>query len=152
MLSIVIPAHDEAEVVESAVRAAASAAKQTQDPFEVIVVDDASTDSTGAIAEAAGARVIKIAARQIAGARNAGAAAARGEMLIFVDADTLVNAAVVRAAVEAMRGGALGGGADVKFDEPIPGYVKRLWRVGMWWGRLMRWSAGWDSLCLRIDF
>ena len=152
MISLIIPAHDEAEIIESAIRAASSAANEMREAFEVIVVDDASTDSTASIAGAAGARVIKITARQIAGARNAGAAAARGEMLIFVDADTLVNAAVVRAAVEAMRGGALGGGAHVKFDEPIPGYVKALWRVGMGWGRLMRWSAGCFMFCTREAF
>ena len=48
--------------------------------------------------------------RQIAATRNAGAKAATGELLIFVDADTVVTEAAVRAAVAAMRVGAVGGG------------------------------------------
>jgi glycosyltransferase involved in cell wall biosynthesis len=55
--------------------------------YEVIVVDDGSTDDTAAIAEAAGARVISQPNRGRAAARNAGAFAARGEILLFTDAD-----------------------------------------------------------------
>jgi glycosyltransferase involved in cell wall biosynthesis len=55
--------------------------------YEVIVVDDGSTDATAAIAQAAGARVISQPNRGRAAARNAGAFAARGEILLFTDAD-----------------------------------------------------------------
>jgi GT2 family glycosyltransferase len=59
--------------------------------------------------------VVQVHKRQIAGTRNAGAAAATGDMLVFVDADTQVSAAVVRGAVEALRAGAVGGGAALRF-------------------------------------
>jgi len=152
MLSFIIPAHDEAAVIASAVNSVRSAAAVLAGPFEVIVVDDASADSTGAIAAAAGARVVKASVRQIAGARNAGAAAAKGEMLVFVDADTLVSAQVVRAAIEAMKSGAVGGGATVRFDEPVPGYVRLLWRFASWIGRLLGWSPGCFMFCTREAF
>lgn len=64
--------------------------------YEIIVVDDASTDATGAIATEEGARVTRVAYRQISATRNAGAKVARGEILFFVDADTIVNARVVQ--------------------------------------------------------
>ena len=55
--------------------------------YEVIVVDDGSTDGTGAIARRAGAQVIVQRNAGAAAARNAGAAVARGDLLLFTDAD-----------------------------------------------------------------
>jgi GT2 family glycosyltransferase len=60
-------------------------------PQELIVVDDESTDGSGARAHAAGGLVIRMARRAGPGAaRNRGAAAATGDVLLFVDADVLV--------------------------------------------------------------
>jgi glycosyltransferase involved in cell wall biosynthesis len=92
----------------------------------MIVVDDASTDRTAAVAEEHGARVVQVAHRQIAATRYSGAREAKGEFLIFVDADTVVNAAVVRAALQAIRNGGIGGGCDLRFDGRLP-----------FWGRLL---------------
>ena len=77
--SIIIPCRNAANTVAAAVR---SAWAQTIPPLEVIVVDDGSTDDSVAVAEAAGARVIKATRRGFAGgARNLGIEAARGEVL-----------------------------------------------------------------------
>ena len=56
--------------------------------FELIVCDNNSTDRTAEIARAAGATVVFEPVNQIARARNSGAAAATGDWLIFVDADS----------------------------------------------------------------
>src|SRR5206468_2966833 len=87
---------------------------------EIVLVDDASTDATGSIGEEFGARVISIERRQIAAARNAGAAAARGNVFIFVDADTRIGPEHVRGAVEALKSGCTGGGARLATDREIP--------------------------------
>src|SRR5688500_1425648 len=114
-LSFVVPAHDEAPLIGAcldAIRAAAGAYAHA-----IIVVDDASADATAAIAAGRGARVLHVAHRQIAATRNAGAAAARGEVLVFVDADTRIAPDVLAAALSALDAGAVGGGCAVRFDE-----------------------------------
>src|SRR4051794_23759638 len=120
MISFVIPAHNEEFYIGASVGAVVAAATDVGEPFEVIVVDDASTDRTAAIAEKHGARVVHVAHRQIAATRNAGARAARGEVFFFVDADTLANPDAVRAASDALRRGAVGGGCLCRFDGVVP--------------------------------
>ena len=85
MISVVIPAYNAGQTIEGCVRALQ--AQTTAEAVEVIVVDDASTDGTGALARAAGARVICEGKLGKSGARNAGARAAQGEILLFTDAD-----------------------------------------------------------------
>ena len=118
MISFIIPAHDEEASIVATVESVVASASGHD--FEVIVVDDASTDRTAALAEAAGAKVVTVAMRQIAGARNAGAQAARGDLFVFVDADTRITQSVIADVLEAVANGAVGGGAMVRFDRPMP--------------------------------
>jgi glycosyltransferase involved in cell wall biosynthesis len=84
-VSVVIPAHDRAGTIE---RALASARRQTAQPSEVIVVDDASGDDTAARAEEMGARVVRHERNRGAGsARNTGIEAARNDWIAFLDSD-----------------------------------------------------------------
>ncbi|HEX4440980.1 MAG TPA: glycosyltransferase [Thermoanaerobaculia bacterium] len=86
-VSVVIPCRNAAETVPDAIR---SALGQAEPPFEVIVVDDVSTDASAEAARAAGARVIRNASRRNAGgARNAGLEATSGELVAFLDADAV---------------------------------------------------------------
>jgi len=120
VISFIVPAHNEEQLLGPTLEALHAAARTAGSPYELIVVNDASTDRTMAIAEAAGARVIQVQHRQIARARNAGAKAATGDVFVFVDADTRVAAATIRATVAAVEHGAVGGGALLRFDEPLP--------------------------------
>ena len=129
MISFVIPAHDEAELIGRTLSALHEAARAAGEAYEVIVVDDASIDRTGAIARENGARVVAVNFRQIAATRNAGARAASGDLVFFVDADTMVTGRAVTAAVRSMRGGAVGGGSAVRFDGPVPLYAAILERI-----------------------
>ncbi len=123
MLSFVVPAHNEEALVGRTLDAIRAAADAIGQPFEMVVVDDASTDRTAEIARERGANVVQVNYRQIAATRNAGAKAARGERLFFVDADTVVDERVLRAALRALDNGAAGGGAPPKLEGPVPLYA-----------------------------
>src|SRR5688500_616537 len=121
MISFVIPAFNEERLLGRTLAAIAHAGRKLGEPFAERVAADASTDGAAAVAREHGARVVAVDRRQIAAARHAGAAAAGGEVFIFVDADTSVTPAAARAAVGAMRAGAAGGCA-FRFDGRVPLY------------------------------
>lgn len=113
-ISVIIPAHNEAALighVVSAVRAQAPAGIE----LEVIVADDGSTDETVAAARGAGAQVVSLDGGNPAAARNRGAAAATGEILIFLDADCLPAPGWLAALLAAHERGvpAVGGALDL---------------------------------------
>ena len=152
MISFIIPAYNEELLIGSTLKALDSAAKTLPEAYELIVVDDASTDQTAAVARSAGARVVSVAHRQIAATRNSGAREAKGDVIIFVDADTLANANVVQAAVTALRDGAVGGGASVRFDGSLPLYARLLQPSSIWLARAARLAASCFLFCRREAF
>ena len=152
MLSFIVPAHDEESSIDPTVRAIASAAATAGVAHEIIVVDDASTDRTAELARAAGARVVPVALRQIAAARNAGARAALGSTFVFVDADTLFGSDVVGGLCRVMNAGAIGGGAAVRFDEPTPRWVKLVLPLSIWFARRFRITGGCFLFASRAAF
>ena len=150
MISFVIPAHNEAELLSRTLSAIDVAARAVGEPWEVIVVDDASTDRTAEIALEHGAQVIAVNHRQIAATRNAGARAAKGDRLIFVDADTMVTVPAVHAAIRALRKGAIGGGAMVRFDGPVPLYARIMERALLpFFIPLLKLAPGCFLFCMR---
>lgn len=92
-ISIIVPAHNEEEFLPATMEALAQARSAYRDPraVEIIVVDNRSDDMTAHIAREHGAKVVHEPRRNIAKARNAGARAARGKYLLFVDADTIID-------------------------------------------------------------
>lgn len=141
MISFVIPAHNEEELIGETLRFLRASAVALGEPFEIIVVDDASTDATARIARDAGAAVERIDRRQIAASRNAGARVARGDLLIFVDADTHVQTETLRQALAAVRGGAVGGGARFVFESG-PRWAHALGKGTVFIMRVLSWAAG----------
>jgi glycosyltransferase involved in cell wall biosynthesis len=83
-VSVVIPCRDQAHYLGAAL---ASVAAQSAGPTERIVVDDGSRDDTAGVANAAGATLIRQPPSGLSAARNRGLMAARGEFVIFLDAD-----------------------------------------------------------------
>jgi len=117
------------------------------DHAELIVCDNNSTDRTATLAREAGAQVVFERVNQISRARNTGARAARGDWLVFVDADSYPSPELF---LELRRvigeGRCLAGGATVTFGDTTP--AARL-VVGLWNGisRVTRWAAGSFMFC-----
>jgi len=128
MISFIVPAYNEEHELSKTLAAIRTAASGAAQPYEIIVVDDASTDATPEIASRAGAKVIPINRRQIAAARNAGGRAAEGEYLFFIDADTRIDRAHVSGGIAALEGGYAGGSARVAMDGFVPAWGRMLLR------------------------
>src|SRR2546429_4912693 len=129
MTSFIIPAHNEELELAATVDAIRAAASHATQRYEIIVIDDASTDGTAEIASRAGAKVIRINRRQIAASRNAGGRAAQGEYLFFVDADTRINRVHVTQGLAVLEAGYAGGSARVALDGFIPIWGRVLLRA-----------------------
>jgi glycosyltransferase involved in cell wall biosynthesis len=152
MLSFVIPAYNEEAFIGRTLGSIHAAARALALEYEIVVADDASTDATARVAREAGARVVPVSCRHIAATRNAGARAARGARLVFVDADTLVSARVLRAALDALDAGAVGGGAAVRFGAAAPWWARALIGVTVRFHRMVLLAAGCFVFCTRAAF
>ena len=158
--SIIIPAFNEADFLPHTLDAlgrvldAIAAEKDLQG--EVIVVDNNSSDETGRIAgehplAKQCLRVVFEPINQISKARNAGARCAASPLLIFVDADTVVSAAAVGAALNALTNDAVGGGARIKIDFKHRGgeFVTAMWNRFAGWAK---YAAGCFVFCRKDAF
>ena len=152
--SVVIPAYNEESFLpETLACVKASMGKVGEFTGEVIVVDNNSTDRTADVAADRGLRVVFEEHRQIARARNAGAAAARGRYLIFVDADTHISPTLLRRALSALDTGRVcGGGTVIIFDRKVNAAAS----ITLWFWRLLskrfHWAAGSFVFCRREAF
>ena len=152
--SMVIPAYNEEQLlprlldsIDTARAHYAGGAAQV----EVIVADNASTDATARLARTRGCRVVTVPKRMIAAARNGGAAAASGEILCFIDADSVIHPRTFDVIETTLGSGRFVGGAT--------GVTMDRWSVGIvvtWMFMIpMVWIAGMDTgvvFCRRIDF
>ena len=148
-VSFVIPAHDEERLIGATVGALAAAVRELRLDAEIVVACDGCTDGTREAAERAGARTVVIDKRQIAAARNAGWKATTGDVLVFVDADTIVPVASVAEALQAIERGAVGGGAAFMFDGPLPLYARAAGSLMRGVTRAMRLTGGCFLFCKR---
>jgi glycosyltransferase involved in cell wall biosynthesis len=144
-VSIVVPAFNEEKLLATTLASIREAAGGLD--AELIVCDNNSTDRTAEIAREAGAKVVFEPVNQISRARNAGAAAASGDWLVFVDADSFPDRALFAELVQAIDSGRyVGGGATARFDEAD---LLSHGAVGIWnlISRVMRWAAGSFVFC-----
>jgi glycosyltransferase involved in cell wall biosynthesis len=152
MISFIVPAYNEERLLGRTLAALHAAVRPLDHPYELFVVDDGSTDETGAIGVAHGAHVVRVEYRHIARARNAGARASTGDILIFVDADTVVTTPTIRASLDALERGAVGGGANVDFDGELAPWARVTLPVVRAVLRSGRLAAGCYVFCTRQAF
>lgn len=152
MISFVVPAHNEERFLGSTIQAIHRAGAAVDEVYEIIVVDDNSSDGTSLVATEEGAAVVHVEHRQIAATRHAGVSAARGDILIFVDADTLIHAAVVRQALEALARGAVGGAAIGLFDGTLPFHATVMAALWTRLARLATLTTGCFLFCRRTAY
>ncbi|HWU27594.1 MAG TPA: glycosyltransferase family 2 protein, partial [Microbacterium sp.] len=107
IISVIVPAHNEAAGIEAAVRSIAASRR----PVEIIVVDDGSTDGTADIVEALGLPQVTVIRQPNGGkpsALNTGIAAARGEIVVMVDGDTVFEQDTVERLIQPFADPAVG--------------------------------------------
>ena len=110
-VSVIVPCYNVERFVETCVNSITS--QETTHSFEVVCIDDGSTDATGSILDTiataeAPVRVVHQSNRGFSGARNAGIAEARGASLMFVDSDDLM----LPGAIETLCNAYAEGGCD----------------------------------------
>ena len=153
-LSIVIPALNEEKFLPQALKGIQQGMARRGDsfPFEVIVCDNASEDQTAQVAREYGAHVIFEPKRQIARARNRGAAAAQGSWLLFLDADSLPTPPLFSELIRTIRDPmVLGGGAPLRLAD-APWWAQIVAYTWNWISRCTRWAPGSFLFCRREAF
>jgi glycosyltransferase involved in cell wall biosynthesis len=144
-ISIVVPAFNEEKLLPASLRAmntSRSAFHERGWETELIVCDNNSTDRTAQVARTEGACVVFEPINQIGRARNCGAAAATGDWLLFIDADSQPSRELFTDVADAITSGQyIAGGATVRFDGWFPGawLFLKIWNA---LSRMKKWCAG----------
>lgn len=149
-LSIIIPAFNEERLILDCLNSVAHSLAANQKPgftYEVIVVDNNSTDNTAKFAKQMDAKVVFESINQIGRARNTGAATATGDWLLFVDADSLLNPGMVADIFKMIESGKYVGCGSVMHMPNLPWWgaaAMHLWTVT---SVLCRWASGALVVC-----
>lgn len=152
-LSIVIPAFNEELLIThclDSISESMIANRRTGFTHEVIVVDNNSTDKTAELAKHAGANVVFEPINQIGRARNAGAAAATGDWLLFVDADSLLNPGMVADILQMIESGKYVGCGSIMHMPDLPWWGNAAMQLWTTLSVMFRWASGALVVC-RID-
>ncbi|MDE2367126.1 MAG: glycosyltransferase [Betaproteobacteria bacterium] len=149
-LSIVIPAFNEERLIGQCLQSISTSLAENYKPgftSEIIVVDNNSTDGTAVLARQAGARVVFEPVNQIGRARNAGAAQATGDWLLFIDADSLLSPGLLADILQLIDGGkSVGCGSTIRM-EGLPWWASSTLNLWTAVSVLFRWAAGALVVC-----
>ena len=133
--SVVVPAHDEARTLPATLESLL--AQDFAGEVEIILVDNASTDATTAVATSYGVRLVHEPVRGVCNARQTGVRAARGEVVVSTDADTIHPVGWLRRIDAALRNrpDAVAVAGPCRYVDPP------------WWGRAFP-SLGFGAIAL----
>lgn len=153
--SLIIPAYNEAALLPRLLDSVGVARRHYKgggpEAIEVIVANNRSSDDTAALARGRGCRVVTVEKRVIAAVRNGGASNSRGEVLAFIDADSVIHPETFNAIDRALAMGTVVAGAT--------GVTLERWSLGIaaTFGLIvpLAWISGLDAgvvFCRREDF
>ena len=145
-VTLVVPAHNEETVIEAKIRNCL-ALRYPLDRLEVLIVSDGSDDGTEAIAaryDGGPVRLVRRPREGKAAALNAAARLARGEVLVFSDANSSLEPDAVARLVESFADPSVGGVCGNKELRPRPGADATQGGEGLYW-RYDKWQKGLES-------
>lgn len=144
-ISIIIPAANEAAALPACLARIGGA------PNEIIVVDAQSDDPTRDVAESYGARVVVFPERHRARQMNLGASVARGRILLFLHADTLLPAGALEKVTAAIDGRGAVGGAFSRRYRSRSLFLAVTSRLASLRNRAVGWHLGDQAIFVRRD-
>jgi glycosyltransferase involved in cell wall biosynthesis len=153
MISIIIPAYNEESYLPETLERIGKALSVADCSSEIIVVDNGSQDKTRQIAESFGAKVCPESEHNISKVRNTGAKNSAGDILIFVDADTLVPPTLFREIVKVMTDEkCFGGAVSVAYGDFKRKWVKFYLLGWKFWETVFNTRQGATQFCRREAF
>ena len=152
-ISVVIPAFNEERYLPETLTRITKALAVAGCAGEIVVVDNDSRDKTSAIAKLFGARVVREQQHNISRVRNAGAEYAAGDVLIFIDADTLVPESLFQRIANAMQDKkCFGGAVSVKWGQLERTWMKLYLLGGKFWTTVFNMKQGAAHFCRKSVF
>lgn len=155
-ISVIIPAYNEEKYIRETLdcvnRAKTYAQESGVELIEVIVVDNDSTDETATIAKTLGATVVHESIHNIAKVRNDGVRASTGDILVFLDADTIIPDTLLWRIHKILSDDTYVGGAVDTDYRPARSIVKiylQFWRVV---AKIARMVQGAAQFCRRESY
>jgi len=146
-LSVVIPAYNEERYLPDTLRALKAALIPVPDS-EIIVVDNESPDTTRNIAASFATRIVTESEHNIGKVRNTGGEAAEGDVIVFVDADTIVRPGTFEKIIDATSDPkCLGGSVKVEYETASRAWVRFFMRSWTFWARFTKMRQGALQFC-----
>jgi glycosyltransferase involved in cell wall biosynthesis len=147
-VSVIIPAYNEEQRLPQTLGRIGKALSIGVYPSEIIVVDNDSQDGTKQIAEASGAKVFVEKEHNISKVRNTGAENATGDVLVFIDADTLVPDTLFQKITAVMEDEkCFGGAVAVEYEDFERKWVKFYLLGWKFWGTVFNMKQGAAQFC-----
>ena len=151
--SVIIPAYNEEQCLRQTLERVLKALSTAICSSEIIVVDNDSQDRTKQIAEDFGAKVILEREHNISKVRNTGAKNATGDVLIFIDADTLIPEILfqkIGAVIEDEN--CFGGAVAVQYEDFQRKWIKFYLFGWKFWGTIFNMAQGAAQFCRKSVF
>jgi glycosyltransferase involved in cell wall biosynthesis len=164
-ISVIIPARNEEKFLPGCLASIAAASEPYPGEVEIVVAINRCTDRTEEIAQAAGVKIVHEDARNIARIRNAAVAAASGEILVTIDADSRMSRGMLRTVERLLRTGKYIGGGVMIYPERyslgilatglllLPIALKHRIAGGLFWCLQEDFLAigGFDERCISVE-